>query len=208
MKKKIITLLIVILIVTGITFLAGIIKVDSITLRRIINIGLNLLNGLTAFIAIKLTGIKIDIELKNFKQYLIGLIVAILLSLNFAFMPTLLGLNMVGNHVDFNISKVLFAAFYYFIIIGPVEELLFRVYIQETCMSFFNKKWIGVILGSLIFGLWHWINSGFFAVLITFAIGLVFGFSKYFIKKFNYLGISFSHGLYDFLNTIYSMFLV
>ena len=78
MKKRILTLLIVILIVTGITFLAGIIKVDNITLRRIINIGLNLLNGLTAYIAIKLTGIKIDIELKNFKQYLIGLIVAIL----------------------------------------------------------------------------------------------------------------------------------
>lgn len=208
MKKKIITLLIVILIITGITFLAGTIKIENITLRRIVNISLNLINGLVAFIAIKLTNIKIDIDFKNYKQYLIGLLIALLLSFSFAFIPTLLGFNMVGQHIDFEISKVLFCLFYYFLIIGPVEELIFREYMQETCISFFNKKWIGVILTSFIFGLCHLINGGLLSVIFTFAIGLVLGLSKYYIKKFNYLGISFSHGLYDFLNIIYRMFLV
>ena len=67
--------------------------------------------------------------------------------------------------------------------VGFLEELIFRVYIQDTFISFFNKnKWIGVVIASFIFGLWHLINASLVQVLFTFMIGLVFGLSKYLIK--------------------------
>ena len=95
------------------------------------------------------------------------------------------------------------------IIIGPVEELIFRVYLQETFIGFFEKnKWIGVIITSLIFGLWHFINGSFIQVLFIFGIGLIFGFSKYLIKNCKYLGLAVGHGLYDFLNVVLRMFII
>ena len=38
--------------------------------------------------------------------------------------------------------------------------------------------------------------------------GLVFGFAKYKIKDCGYVGVSFGHGLYDFLNILVRMFIV
>ena len=97
--------------------------------------------------------------------------------------------------------------FYLLLIIGPVEEMIFRLYYQNTFISFFKKyKWIGIIIASIIFGLFH-IFNGWISVLITFGIGLIFGFSKEYIKDIHYPGISFAHGLYDlFLRVITYIF--
>ena len=210
MKKKIIILVVTTILIFVFTFLGGLNPFnDNLILRRLYSVSMNLLNGVTAFIAIKLTGIKIGIELKNFWQYLIGLGIALTLSLFIAFIPAWCGHSLVGAHTKYDLGTLLFAIFFYFLIIGPVEELIFRVYYQETFISFFNKhKWIGVIIASAIFGLWHLINGSPLQVLFTFGIGLVFGFAKYFIKRFKYLGVSFAHGLYDFLNIIVTMFVI
>ena len=210
MKKKIIILVVTTILIFVFTFLGGLNPFnDNLILRRLYSVSMNLLNGVTAFIAIKLTGVKIGIELKNFWQYLIGLGVALTLSLFIAFIPAWCGHSLVGAHAKYDLGTLLFAIFFYFLIIGPVEELIFRVYYQETFISFFNKhKWIAVIIASAIFGLWHLINGSPLQVLFTFGIGLVFGFAKYFIKRFKYLGVSFAHGLYDFLNIIVTMFVI
>ena len=210
MKKKIIVLVVTTILIFVFTFLGGLNPFnDNLILRRLYSVSINLLNGVTAFVAIKLTGVKIGIELKNFWQYLIGLGVALTLSLFIAFIPAWCGHSLVGAHAKYDLGTLLFAIFFYFLIIGPVEELIFRVYYQETFMFFFNKhKWIGVIIASALFGLWHLINGSPLQVLFTFGIGLVFGFAKYFIKRFKYLGVSFAHGLYDFLNIIVTMFVI
>ena len=210
MKKKIIILVVTTLLIFVFTFLGGLNPFnDNLILRRLYSVSMNLLNGVTAFVAIKLTGVKIGIELKNFWQYLIGLGIALTLSLFIAFIPAWCGHSIVGAHTKYDLGTILFAIFFYFLIIGPVEELIFRVYYQETFISFFNKhKWIAVIIASAIFGLWHLINGSPLQVLFTFGIGLVFGFAKYFIKRFKYLGVSFAHGLYDFLNIIVTMFVI
>ena len=210
MKKKIIILVVTTILIFIFTFLGGLNPFnDNLILRRLYSVSMNLLNGVTAFVAIKLTGVKIGVELKNFWQYLIGLGVAWTLSLFIAFIPAWCGHSLVGAHTKYDLGTLLFAIFFYFLIIGPVEELIFRVYYQETFISFFNKhKWIAVIIASAIFGLWHLINGSPLQVLFTFGIGLVFGFAKYFIKRFKYLGVSFAHGLYDFLNIIVTMFVI
>ena len=210
MKKKIIILVVTTILICAFTFLGGLnIYIDNLILKRLVVIFINLLNGATAFVAIKLTGVKIGIELKNFWQYLIGLGIALTLSLFIAFIPAWCGHSLVGVHTNYDIGTLIYAFFFFLLVIGPVEELVFRVYYQETFMSFFNKhKWIGVIIASALFGLWHLINGSPLQVLFTFGIGLVFGFAKYFIKQYKYLGLAFTHGLYDFLNIIVTMFVI
>ena len=211
MKKKIIILVVTTILICLFTFLGGLINIhiDNLILKRLFVISINLLNGVTAFVAIKLTGVKIGIELKNFWQYLIGLGVVLALSLFIAFIPAWCGHPLVGAHANYDIGTLIYAFFFFLLVIGPVEELIFRVYYQETFISFFSKhKWIGVIIASALFGMWHLINGSPLQVLFTFGIGLVFGSAKYFIKRFKYLGVSFAHGLYDFLNIIVTMFVI
>ena len=210
MKKRIIVLIITTVIIIGLTFLKWPIGlIDSLYIRRVLSILLYLLMGATAFIACKITAVKIDIELKNYWQYIIGIAVACTLSLLLAFIPAWAGHSLVGGHIDYNIGEFLFYLFFYLLVVGPMEELIFREYYQDTFCEFFTKnKWIGAVIAAAIFGLWHIINGSLLQVLFTFIIGLVFGLGKHFIKKFTYLGGSFGHGLYDFLNIIVRMFVI
>lgn len=150
---------------------------------------------------------KINIDLKN--QYFVGISVALILSIIIAVIPALVGFSLIGNHTDFSWNTLIYDFVFYMLIIGPVEEFVFRVYLQDTFVSFFKThKWLGVVIASLLFGLWHIINGNIVQVLFTFGIGLVFGFSKYRIKDCGYVGVSVAHGLYDFLNTIVKMFII
>lgn len=210
MKKKIIVLIVSLSLICLITFSVRLIPGDIVyALRFALIVLLNLLNGAIALVAIKITGIKIGIELANWKSYLIGLGVALVLSFFIAFLPALLGFSLVGDHVDFTWEHFFLNLFFYMIIVGPVEELIFRVYVQETFIGFFTKyKWVAVIITAALFGFWHLINGGFVQVLFTFGIGAVFGFAKYYIKECKFVGVAFAHGLYDFLNVIVQFFVV
>ena len=149
MKKKIIILVVTTILIFVFTFLGGLNPFnDNLILRRLYSVSMNLLNGVTAFIAIKLTGVKIGIELKNFWQYLIGLGIALTLSLFIAFIPAWCGHSLVGVHAKYDLGTLLFAIFFFFLVIGPVEELIFRVYYQETFISFFNKHKCFLIIDS------------------------------------------------------------
>lgn len=157
----------------------------------------------------KLTGMKPDIDSRNKRQYLIGGAIALALSVGIAVIPALCGFSLVGNHADFSWFVMIHDFLFYLLIIGPVEELVFRVYLQDAFVSFFEKhKWMGVLTASFLFGLWHIINGNIMQVLFTFGIGLVFGFAKYKIKDCKYPGLAFGHGLYDFMNTLVRMFVV
>lgn len=210
-KKKIIVLVISIIAISVITALSGLAK--SIEAELWIKIGLlilgNLCNGAVALTAMKLTDMKIDFDVKNIKQYLIGICIAVILSLTIALIPAICGFSLVGTHEEFSWFKIIYNFLFYIIVIGPVEELIFRVYLQDTFVGFFEKnKWIGVIIAAFIFGVWHMINGSPMQAAFTFGIGAVFGFCKYLIKNCKYLGLALGHGLYDFLNVIVRMFIV
>lgn len=196
--------------ICAITFSVRFIKyIDMGAFRIVARVGLNLLNGLVAWISMKLTRMKVDIDLKNKRQYWIGASIAFVLSVTIAIIPALCGFSLIGNHADFSWFVLICDLLFYLLIIGPVEELVFRVYLQDAFVSFFEKqKWLGVVISSLLFGLWHIINGNVVQVVFTFGIGLVFGFAKYKIKDCGYVGVSFGHGLYDFLNTLVRMFIV
>lgn len=209
-KRNITILLLSLVCIMGVTFLGRVLKyIDSIGMKIAVRVGLNLLNGMVAWVAMKLSGMKPDIDIKNKRQYLIGAAIALVLSALIAVIPALCGGSLVGNHEDFSGFVLIHDFLFYLLIIGPVEELVFRVYLQDTFVSFFEKrKWMGVVTASFLFGLWHIINGNIMQVLFTFGIGLVFGFAKYKIKDCKYPGLAFGHGLYDFLNTVVRMFVV
>ena len=181
-------------------------SISILSLRLIVRIILNLLIGLSGYIAIKMSDIEIDFEWKKYKQFIIGSLVALSLSIIIAWIPALFGFSLVGNHINFVWWEFFYNLFFYLIIVGPVEELVFRVYFQKTFVNLFSKhRWIGVIIASALFGFWHLINGSFIQVMFTFVIGLVFGLAKEYIKDLHYPGIALSHGLYDFLNFIVTL---
>lgn len=208
-KRTIVILGCSLVMICAVTFAARFLKyIDISVLKIVLKIVLNLMNGLIAWIAMKLTGMKVNIDLKNKHQYWIGATIALILSLVIAMLPALCGFSLVGNHMDFSWFVFIYDLFFYLLIIGSVEEFVFRVYLQDTFVSFFKKhRWLGVVIASFLFGLWHIINGNVVQVLFTFGIGLVFGFAKYKIKDCGYVGVAFAHGLYDFLNTLVRMFI-
>ena len=209
MKKRIIVLTVACFLISAITFSVGLLHgIGALWLRILLQTGAYLLIGAVALVAMKITGIKLDLDLKNMKQYAIGAGIALTLSLLIAFVPALLGCSLVGPHKDFSRFGLIYNLLFFFLIVGPVEELVFRVYLQETLIPLFKKPWIGVVLAAFLFGLWHLINGSPLQVLFTFGIGLVFGVSKYKFKDCKYPGLAFGHGLYDFLNEIVRLFVV
>ena len=196
--------------ICAVTFSARFIKYINITAFKIIaQVFINLLNGLIALIAMKLTDMKINIDLKNKRQYLIGAAIALVLIVVIAIVPAFCGFSLIGNHMDFSWTVLAHDFLFYMLIIGPVEEFVFREYLQDAFMNFFEKnKWLAVVIASFLFGLWHIINGNIIQVIFAFGIGLVFGFAKYKIKDCGYMGVAFAHGLYDLLNTVVRMFIV
>ena len=170
----------------------------------------NILTATSAFVSIKLTDIKIDFEWKNYKQYLIGIGIAVVLGFSLGVVPALCGTNFfVGPHANFTYLDFFYELAFLILIIGPTEEIIYRVYYQETFKGFFKThKWIGIIIASLVFGLSHIINGSLVQVAFTFGIGLIFGFAKEYIKDLHYPGISLTHGLYDFLLYVVTLTLV
>mgnify|MGYP005753170829 FL=1 len=208
--KKIIILCCSLVMILIVSLSARFLKyIDISALKITALIILNLLNGFIAWLAMKQTDMIVDVDFKNKRQYLIGAIIALALSVIIAVIPALCGFSLVGEHTDFSWFDLIYNFLFYLLIIGPVEEFVFRVYLQDTFVSFFeNHKWLGVVVAASLFGLWHIINGNLVQVLFTFGIGLVLGFAKYKIKDCSYVSVAFGHGLYDFLNTIVRMFVV
>ncbi len=193
----------------GLLFQQYVKNINLIWIRIAFVVGVNLLNGFIAFGAMKLSKMKIDIDFKNKRQYLIGVLLGIILSVFISIIPAFLGIWFVGEHINFSWFALIYDFLFYMLIIGPVEEFIFRVYIQDAIVSFFEKhKWIGVVITSLFFGLFHIFNGGIVQVLLGFGFGLVFGFAKYKIKDCGYLSLAIAHGLYDFSCTFCLMFII
>ena len=209
-KKNVLIFVVAIAAITGVTFLAGLVGyINIMPIRIFALVALNLANGGIAVGSMLLSGMKINIDFREKKQYMIGVLIALSLSLVIAVIPALCGLSLIGGHSDFSWFSFLFDLFFYMLIIGPVEELIFRVYMQELIVDWLpNYKWLGVVIAAFLFGLWHIINGSIIQVLFTFGIGLVFGFAKYKIKDCGYVGVAVGHGLYDFLNTVVRMFIL
>ena len=183
--------------------------IDYVWLRLAAFIAVNYLNGFIAYAAMKGMKRKAEIDLTNKRQYLAGCCIGLALALLIAVIPALCGYSLIGMHRDWSWVEVLFQLLFCMLVVGPVEEFIFRVYLQELFVSCLPRnKWIGGVLAALLFGLLHLINGNLIQVLFAFGIGLIFGFSKYKLKNCGFVGVAVAHGLYDFLIVITRMLLL
>lgn len=178
---------------------------------RILNISYYILIAGVGIAGMKLSGMDIKSKLltKGAKQVVFGVISGMLVLFVVAIVPLFFGVSIVGMHNIVSPETYIYEFFFYFIFVGPVEEMLFRVFVQDTLTEILPKaKWIGVITASLLFGLWHIIIGTWKRVLITSCIGLFWGFCRYFSKNSTFISTSISHALYDFGLTPILHFLV
>lgn len=211
-NKKLIILAAVMAAVVGITFLTRLLfLIEIVWVLRFLQCVLYVLMAVPAIIGMKASGISIkeQLDFKNKKQYLWGFVVFALLSLVVAVIPALFGNSLIGSHTEPHSFAVVMSAIFYIVFVGPVEELIFRGYVQETLVEILPKnKWLGAVIAAALFGIWHIINGSLVQVLFTFAIGLFLGLMKYFIKNCTLISVSLGHGVYDFMNIIWRILIV
>ena len=201
-KEKRLIILIIVYIISVLCIMLS--QLFKGILGLIFPIVLNIIIAIITVFAMKITKMEIDTNYKNYKQYIIGIDLCALLILLFGIIPLSCGINVVGSREEFSLFAFIYNLFQYIVIIGPVEELLFRFYIQDTIKDFLpNLKWISVIVSSIIFGAFHVgfnLMSYIIKVCMISFLGLFFGGVKYYFDKdFGYFGLALCHGLYDFL---------
>lgn len=211
--EKLIILAVCCAAVTAITFFGGLLLplVGAIWIRRVLNCVVYAAMAVCALIAMKLSGvgIKQQLDFGSPKPYLWGLAVFAVLSLSFAVIPILCGGSIIGGHYEAPVREIIYYGVFYIVFVGPVEELVFRGYMQELLVDILPKqKWLGAVIAAALFGLWHLVNGSLIQVLFTFVIGLIIGLSKYFIKSCTLISVSLGHGLYDFMNLIWRIILI
>ena len=211
--KKLIILAVCCSAVAAITFLSGrlLSLIETTWIRNVLRCAVYAAMAVCAIVGIRLSGmsIKDKLDFRNARQYLWGLAVFVFLSLSFAVIPVLCGGNFIGGHFEPPVGEIIYNAMFYIIFVGPVEELIFRGYIQDLLVDVLPKqKWLGAVIAASLFGVWHIINGSLIQVLFTFVIGLILGLSNYFIKNCTLISVSLGHGLYDFFNIIWRIVLV
>ena len=74
------------------------------------------------------------------------------------------------------LAGVLSNMLYYLFLVAPVEELLFRGYLQTCWRDLTGSASAGVLIQAVLFGLWHWPGAhSVVQVLSTAVLGLVYG---------------------------------
>ena len=208
-KEKRLIILIIVYIISVLCIMLS--QLFKGILGLIFPIVLNIIIAIITVFAMKITKMEIDTNYKNYKQYIIGIDLCALLILLFGIIPLSCGTNFfVGSRQEFSLFAFIYYLFQYIVIIGPVEELLFRFYIQDTIKDFLpNLKWISVIVSSILFGAFHvdfnLMSYIIKACMVSF-LALFFGGVKYYFDKdFGYFGLALCHGLYDFLLYVISL---
>ena len=103
-KRNILVLSLSLVLIGAVTFSVRWIRyIDMAAFRILAQVVLNLLNGLIAWVAMKCTGMKPELDFQNKRQYGIGVAIALVLGVGIAVVPALCGFSLVGNHTDFSL---------------------------------------------------------------------------------------------------------
>lgn len=211
-SKAVIILILVISFTFAFTALGLLLKlVDTQLIKVLLNCIIYIIIGFPALVAYKIQGGKIkELFIKgNKKQYIFAVAIFAVLSITVAIVPALFGNSIIGGSIEFDIEVLILNAVFFILFVGPIEEFIFRIYVQETLENLFEKhKWLAPLLSSIVFGLWHLLNGSLAQAIFTFLIGLVFAFSRYYLKDCTYVSLALAHGLYDFFNIVIRMFMI
>lgn len=138
---------------------------------------------------------------KILKQIIVGIVIALIMSLLFTFIPILI-FGKENTYTGYNykyIWQYVYQFFYLIVGVSLTEEFIFRGYLLNNLKKINNNKIIPIIVTSLLFGLFHIFSGGIIQVFITSLIGLIFAICKEKVKDCSLLSIIIAHGIYDWL---------
>jgi membrane protease YdiL (CAAX protease family) len=93
--------------------------------------------------------------------------------------------------------------FYDIFVVGLEEEFVYRIYIQGTMEDVFGKfSFLAPLCSALIFGYSHTVNVGTFNAVFNVLMGLVWGYVRYFNKKYTYTAMTVTHGLSNYVSEL------
>lgn len=202
-KKRLLVLLAALAVIIGISIaryrIYVILRGDLST--RILNAVYYVLIMGIAIAGMKLTDmdIKKNFRFKGAKQYIWGVASGLFVLFVITVVPSFFGVSIIGGHRNSQIQTYILQFIHYFFFVGPVEEFIYRVYVQDTLSDILPRfKWISVIIAAGLFGVWHIISGSWYQVRFAFCLGLFWGFCKYFSKNCTFISTSISHAMYDF----------
>ncbi|MDR1706032.1 MAG: CPBP family intramembrane metalloprotease [Clostridiales bacterium] len=136
-----------------------------------------------------------------FTQIALGVFAGIVLSVLMAGVSYALGIPVRGS---LSLSRFLSESLLNLVTVGLVEETVFRGYIYKKLFDYSNKRLFTVIVSSVLFGLFHFVNMPYQGVIITLiqvgtttVIGLVFCLLRVIKKTFNMISLIVLHSVYN-----------
>ena len=86
----------------------------------------------------------------------------------------------------------------YILVVGPAEELIYRVAIMGQIEQLLEKnKWIAPLLANTLFALSHLFQHDWLNVALAFVVGGVYTICFYKWKRCGYIMVSVMHGMFD-----------
>ena len=132
-------------------------------------------------------------------QFFTGCGIAVIFGVVMSSVSLILGYGMLPQTNDIIWWKVVRTFFYYMCVVGPTEELIYRVTIMGCLREICEKyKWLAPFVANTLFALSHllyrdWIVTGF-----AFLYGAVYTILAYRWKRCGWVLLSAMHGMYDF----------
>lgn len=133
------------------------------------------------------------------RQALVGLAVAAALTAVVLGVPVALGAAVtdVTGAADPSVGRLVASVAKVVLVVGPVEELVFRGYLLGRLRDVVRPGW-ALVLSSVAFGLWHFPGGqDVLQVVTTTAIGLGLGAVRLRVRGGTVAALALGHGLYD-----------
>jgi len=142
------------------------------------------------------------------KQILIGVFLALAMSLILTVLPILTGFkNLVGSTSYTQAWQFAYQFIYMLFGVALAEELVFRGYLFHKLIEIKNSRWLAIIISSMLFGLFHIFNGNLIQVVMTAIMGFIYCIFREKIKGCTLLSIIIAHALYDAMIVLWVAFL-
>lgn len=164
---------------------------------------------LPCLIAYKKVGLyKIEVDFKNKKQYIYGvlLVIPMILCASISSGESLYDMftSLEDKYVMRESDNFLWLFIYYMFVVALTEEFCYREYIQGELKVLLNKlAFLAPAIAAFCFAYMHIVQGSVGQVRFNVMVGLVLGYARYFIKDCTFISLVIAHGLYDFIAVYY-----
>ncbi|WP_312643843.1 type II CAAX endopeptidase family protein [Hydrogenoanaerobacterium sp.] len=145
---------------------------------------------------------------KILKQILIGVLLALVMSVILTVLPILLGFKDFVGSTSYTQSWQFAYEFVYAIFgVALAEELVFRGYLFHKLLEIKNSRWFAITISSMLFGLFHIFSGNLMQIIMTAIIAFLYCIFREKVKDCTLLSLITAHGLYDALLVLWVAYL-